>query len=267
MKSATLREMRQGAPVRAGTYAYDGDDLVTDWHVHDLHQVEYAFEGVAEVETAAGHYLLPPQQAVWIPAGLAHQTTLRRVRSVSVFFAPELLPDPGGQARILAAAPVVREMILYATRWPIDRPQTSAEADTFFEVLANLVLEWLDHEVPLCLPTSADPLVAEVIAVTTAQLATITTTALCRAVGTSERTLRRRFSEETSMTWPRYLTQARLLRAMALLAESPRSITAVAADVGFENVSSFSRAFARFAHETPTAYRARVTTRQVAVSG
>ena len=44
--------------------------LVTGWHVHDVHQIEYAIGGVVEVETAAGHYLLPPQQAAWIPAGL-----------------------------------------------------------------------------------------------------------------------------------------------------------------------------------------------------
>ena len=44
-------------------------DVVTGWHSHDMHQIEYAFEGVAEVETATTHHLLPPQQAMWIPAG------------------------------------------------------------------------------------------------------------------------------------------------------------------------------------------------------
>ena len=37
--------MRGGTPATAGTYAYEGEDLVTGWHSHDLHQVEYAFEG------------------------------------------------------------------------------------------------------------------------------------------------------------------------------------------------------------------------------
>src|SRR4051794_13463372 len=69
-------DMRGGSPVRAGTFAYDGGDIVTGWHCHDLHQIEYAFEGVAEVETDGAHYLLPPQQVVWIPAGLTHRTTL-----------------------------------------------------------------------------------------------------------------------------------------------------------------------------------------------
>ena len=65
-----------------------------------MHQIEYAFEGVAEVETATTHHLLPPQQAVWIPAGLTHCTTLRRVRSVAVFFDPR----DGARVPVIACA-------------------------------------------------------------------------------------------------------------------------------------------------------------------
>jgi len=253
-----LVDMRRGAPVRAGTFAYEGKDLVTGWHTHDFHQIEYAFEGTAEVETEAGHYLLPPQQAVWIPAGLRHCTTLQRVKTVSVFFGPELLPDDEGRARILAAAPVVREMILYAHRWPITRPSSDRAADDYFEVLATLILEWLDHEVPLCLPVSSDPLVAEVMAYTNAHLESVTTTSLCAALGLSERTLRRRFVDATAMTWRRYLLQSRLMRAMTLLAEPGPSILTVATEVGFESSSAFTRAFTALTHERPSAYRKRV---------
>src|SRR4029079_11923767 len=159
--------------VLAGTYPFEADDLVADWHTHELHQVEYARAGVVEVETAAAHYLLPSQQAVWIPAGLAHRTTLRRVRTVSVFFAPELVPDAPPEARVLAAAPVIREMIVYGTRWPIMRTTSDPVADTFFLALANLVTDWLDHETPLCLPTSRDPLVAAAMEYTNAHLAEV----------------------------------------------------------------------------------------------
>jgi AraC-like ligand binding domain len=121
-----LVDMRAGAPVLAGTYAYDGPNMVTRWHSHDIHQLEYAFEGTIEVETDAAHYLLPPQQAAWIPAGLVHRSTLSQVRTVSVFFAPHMVPDDEGRARILAAAPVIREMILYGLRWPISRATSDA---------------------------------------------------------------------------------------------------------------------------------------------
>jgi AraC-like DNA-binding protein/quercetin dioxygenase-like cupin family protein len=254
-----LVDMRNGTAVLAGTYVYEGPGLVTGWHSHDLHQLEYALQGAIEVETDAAHLLLPPQQAAWIPAGLPHRSTLSRVKTVSVFFAPKLVPDEGGRARILAAAPVIREMILYGARWPITRPQSDPGADSFFTTLASLVLEWLDHELPLCLPTTKDPLVRAVMEHTNANLATVTAAEVCRTVGVSERSLRRAFPVATGMTWRQYLFESRLLCSMALLAEPGPSILEVATAVGFEG-SSFARAFARHTGETPSAYRRRITT-------
>ena len=57
-------ELRRGGRARAGSYLYEGDKLLTGWHSHDMHQIEYAIGGVVEVQTPAGHYLLPPQQ-IW----------------------------------------------------------------------------------------------------------------------------------------------------------------------------------------------------------
>jgi AraC-like DNA-binding protein len=251
--------MRVGSPVRAGTFAYEGNGLVTDWHTHDLHQIEYSFQGTVEVETRAGHYLLPPHQGVWIPAGLMHQTTIKsEVRTVSVFFQRGLVPDAGDSARILAVSPVIREMILYGVRWPIRRPEDDPEADGFFVTLANLVANGLDRETPLCLPTSTEPIIAVVMAYTDSHLNRVTEAEVCRSVGLSDRTLRRRFAAATGMTWRSYLHQSRFLRAMTLLAEPGPTVIEVATAVGFESLSAFSRGFTRYAGENPTAYRRRV---------
>ena len=143
------------------------------------------------METTAGHFLLPPQQAIWIPAGLVHNTTLQGVRSVSVFFHPGLFPGSFDRARVLAAAPVVREMMRYAVRWPITRSPSSIDgdidegADVFFAALARLVLEWLDEEVALWLPVSTDLLASTVMHHTNEHLATVMVASVCRAVGVS----------------------------------------------------------------------------------
>lgn len=251
-------DLHRSSAVRAGTLAWDGPDVTTGWHRHSYHQVEYALQGVAEVETPAGRYLLPPQQAIWIPADLPHETTLSNVRSVSVFFDPATMPAPSDRARVLAAAPVIREMIAYGARWPISRVESDAHADAYFDVLARLVLDWLDREAPVWLPTTTDQIVAEVIAHTDQNLGSVTASTVCRAVGISERTLRRRFPEAmTGMTWRAYTQHSRLLRAMALLAERERSILDVATAVGFDSASAFTRSFRRQFGESPSAYRAR----------
>jgi len=248
-------DLRRDPSVRAGTFEWRGPELCTGWHRHPYHQVEYALEGVVEVGTPAGRYLLPPQQAVWIPAGLPHVSTLREVHSVSLFLDPALAPSPDDRARILAAAPVIREMLVHGLRWPIERTGSDPRADAYFEVLASLVLEWLDRELPLHLPTTADPLLAAVAAYVDEHLASASSASVCRAVGLSERTLRRRCGEAFGMPWNVYLVQCRMLRAASMLAATDSSVVDVATAVGFESASSFARAFRRWMGETPSSYR------------
>lgn len=244
-----------GSPVRAGTYPYLAEDVTSGWHVHDLHQVEYAIEGVVRVETAAARYLLPPQQALWIPAGLAHNTTLKKVHSISAFFEPRMIVGKAGRARVLTVEPLFREMIRYAARWPIDRPAGDPLADSYFETLAGLLDRWLENESPYQLPTSADPLVGAAMRFTEQHLDRVTFGEVCAAVAVSERTLRRRFASQTNLTWRAYLLRSRLLRAMALLAEADCTVLGVATKVGFESASAFARAFVAYTGQTPSVYR------------
>jgi transcriptional regulator GlxA family with amidase domain len=94
---------------------------------------------------------------------------------------------------------------------------------------------------------------------TDAHLAEVNVEAVGAAVGVSPRSLRRKFTAATGMTWREYLLQSRLLRAMALLTEPGRTVLDVATAVGFDSVSAFTRAFRRLTGETPTTYRKRVT--------
>src|ERR1700733_3783128 len=48
------------------------DDYVIPPHAHDWHQLIYASEGVMWVQTAEGDWVVPPNRAVWVPAGVAH---------------------------------------------------------------------------------------------------------------------------------------------------------------------------------------------------
>jgi AraC-like DNA-binding protein len=256
-------ELRRGGRALAGSYLYEGDGLITGWHSHEVHQIEYALHGVVEVETDAGHYLLPPQQAAWIPAGLQHQAVMNPdVKTVAVMFDAQMIPGSGDRARIIAVSPLIREMMIYALRWPIDRYQDAPEADRvadgFFRTMADLVTEALDHEAPLSLPTSEHPIVAAALAYTKENLGSVTAEDVSRAVAVSERTLRRLFADTLGLSWRTYLLHARMLRAMAMLAAPGQSVQATSSTVGFDSLSSFTRSFTQFCGETPSAYRKRV---------
>ena len=132
-------ELRRGGRAPGGSYLYEGDALITGWHSHEVHQIEYAVVGVVEVETTSAHYLLPPQQAAWIPAGAGasgRDESRRQDRGGDV--RPRADPGGGDRARIIAVSPLIREMMIYALRWPIDRPdRTMSVSDAFFRTLAE----------------------------------------------------------------------------------------------------------------------------------
>jgi AraC-like DNA-binding protein len=256
-----LVNLRGSSCWAGGSLVYDGgEQLVTGWHFHDVHEIEYACRGVVEVKTEAGHYLLPPHQAAWIPAGLHHQTTLNAdVQTIAVIFDPGLVPVPGDRVRIIAVSALLREMMLYSARWRISRTESGAEADSFFHALGYIVAEALDAEMPLHLPVPADPVAAAAADYTLAHLGRVTVSDVTRAVGVSERTLRRLFSTHVGMSWRSYLLRARVLRSMALLAQPDRSVLEVSIAVGFDDAGAFARSFARHCGETPSAYKRRIS--------
>jgi len=250
--------MRTLPRVAAGTYLHEASELVSGWHTHDLHEVEWAVSGVAELLTPSTHYVLPPNYAAWVPSGLPHSPILRDVRTVAVFWDPEVFPFDHDRAAIFPVPAVLREMILHATRWPIDRQsEDDGSASVFFEALAGVVRLQLANEGSSSLPVCADPIVAEVLEYTAEHLVGVTAAEVCRAVGISQRTLRRRFAAATGRTWREHLQHARLLRGMALLGSQDLSVRQVASSVGFESPSAFARAFQAWTGESPTSFRSR----------
>ncbi|MFP5305212.1 MAG: helix-turn-helix domain-containing protein [Gammaproteobacteria bacterium] len=79
--------------------------------------------------------------------------------------------------------------------------------------------------------------------------------AAARAAGLSAFHFLRLFQRVLGVTPHQYLVRARLRRAARLLADEERSITDVAFDVGFNDVSNFVRSFGRAAGVSPGGFR------------
>jgi AraC-like DNA-binding protein/mannose-6-phosphate isomerase-like protein (cupin superfamily) len=238
-------------------FAYLDSDLNIryDWHAHERHQLMYAFSGTLRLEAEAGIYLLPPQRAAWIPAGVRHRTTLHNVLSGSVFFAPKLVPAEQTAVRIIPAAPLVREMVQYALRWPPDREPDDGLAAAFFKTLGLLCLEWIKEEVPFRLPAAKSRQIASAIEYTLQNLAEATIEGAAGAAALSPRQFRRRFQAECAIGWRQFHHQAQMLRAMELLVSPQATVTDVAYTVGFNSLSAFAKSFSRFTGQSPKEFR------------
>jgi AraC-like DNA-binding protein len=79
--------------------------------------------------------------------------------------------------------------------------------------------------------------------------------AAAREVGLSSFHFLRQFSQALGVTPHQYLVRSRLRRAARLLADEDCSITDVASDVGFGDLSNFVRTFHRVAGVSPRHFR------------
>ena len=235
--------------------------FTSGWHSHRRHQLLYSASGALHLEVESAQWLLPPQRAAWLRGGTRHRVrATQNVALCTVYLEPALLPSPPeGECRVFLVEPLAREMLLYSTRWGPERAPRDAVAESFFRALAHLLPEWAAQPQAWRLPRARTPELEKAMAYTLARLdEPVALADAARAAGLSGRTLARRFEEEAATTWRRFLHDARMLRAMELLAEDGARVTQTAYAVGFESLAAFTHAFHAFTGERPRDFRQRV---------
>ncbi|WP_131736852.1 GlxA family transcriptional regulator [Actinomadura roseirufa] len=83
----------------------------------------------------------------------------------------------------------------------------------------------------------------------------VTLASMAASGGLSERTLSRRFRDQTGTTPLQWLLRARVRRAQFLLETTDEGIERIAAQVGFQSPTAFRERFKRIAGVTPRSYR------------
>lgn len=230
------------------------------WTSFPGHYLLYASTGAFQLEVDDVRWLLPPQRAAWVAAGVSLRLSAAGAGTTSsVLFAPGSIPSLAFACRVFAVSTLAREMLLYATRWTIDRDGDGPGADAFFSSLVTVCMELAARPDAFWLPRARTPELREALDQALAQLSDAPTFAeLASTLHLSERTLARRFADETGMTWSAFLRRARMIRAMELLADPATNVIDVAYAVGFSSISAFNHAFRTFTGETPTSYRERI---------
>ena len=221
----------------------------------DWDQLAYAARGVMEVDTGAGRWMVPPQRAVWIPAGVVHALRMNGPVAVrSIFFhrhprPPVDLPCPGPACRALAVPRLLRELLLEVCRRGVlyaDDPAAVRLAGVLLDQVVVL------PDAALVLPSPTEARAAALARRLRARPADSLATAVAR-VGASRRTLERIFLRETHLTLGQWHRRARLSAALKQLAEGVPA-TRVALEVGYASPSAFISAFRAALGRTPARY-------------
>lgn len=226
-------------------------------HTHEHHaQIMYAVKGSMTVLTAEGIWVLPPQRALWIPAGVAH--TFKHARTVSLRTVYVQATTPGipdwAQCSVLNVCTLVRELILACAQLPGEYADNSRESRLGSVLLDHLVLLQRDA---FYLPEPTDKR-----AVRAANLIkqnpndTRPIKDIAFEVGASARTLERLFADQTRMGFGAWRLRLRMMVALEHLAAG-ESVSTTAAAIGYESSSSFIAVFRSVFGDSPAKYFAR----------
>ncbi len=221
-------------------------------HAHGADQVIYATHGVMEVSAGSSFWIIPPQFAIWIPAATMHRLRMPCAVSMRTLYLKRgLVPSLPATCTVLHVTPLLREMMVEAVR--IGELRTR---DRLHCALRDLLVSHLEaaSPVPISLKLPADARALAVAqAVIAGQADNPSLASLCAAAGVSVRTIERIFRSEVGTDFTTWRRQARLIKAVELLAAGSL-VKQAAFATGYRQPSAFVEMFRRTFGTTPKAW-------------
>ncbi len=224
-------------------------------HSHERAQLIYATAGTMRVATSDGMWMVPPQRAMWMPAGVRHGIVMSGDVTMRTLYlradAARSMPDA---CRVLPVSPLLRELVVRATELPMRYDESGPAGHVVALILTELRgLQSLPLQLPMPRAPRLRGLCGQLLATPGDQR---TLGAWARTINASARTLARHFQSETGLSFGAWRQQARVLEAMGRLGGGA-PVTQVALDLGYDSVSAFSAMFRRAAGASPSQYRPR----------
>lgn len=241
------RDHDRSETIVVGRFSLDAGEWF-DEHRHDQHQLIWARSGVLGVKIDDLRWVLPTTRALWVPAGIPHQTG---ASTTAEMLSPYLLPERCGVSWTtptpIAVDELLGPLIGYLTT-DLD-PDARARAE---RVVVDLLRPAPARPIRIPMPNDDRArAVAEIIVRDPADPRALE--ALAQSVGSSRRTITRRFADETGMPFHAWRAQVRVHAALALLAEG-HPVGRVSHAVGYATPSTFTATFRRVLGFTPSEY-------------
>jgi AraC-like DNA-binding protein len=224
----------------------------------DRHYLLCASSGSLRLEAQSRAWLLPPARAALIEAGRPIRVSVpQSVTTASVLFDTGFIPAPPAPLTVFDLSPLARALVTECGSWGDSDQPLSAYAETLFAALAAVTWRLAERPSPVVVPVGRTRELRRALQLTEQRLGEeVRFEDLADEVGLAPRSLARRFSDETGMTWRAALRRMRVLRAIEELAAGDTPVTTIAFMVGYTSLSAFNAAFQELTGRTPTEYRA-----------
>ncbi|WP_193331981.1 AraC family transcriptional regulator [Pseudoalteromonas ulvae] len=222
-------------------------------HAHPWSQLAYSSRGVLHIETEQGLFVVPPQQALWLPPNVTHQIScLHPTRLRSLHFQAPITTSLGADILTLSVSPLLQALILEVCDWGKGY-QLSDDKQRLIDVLVDQLAAAKRQD--FFIPNISDKRLQPIINHFNHQPDSKQTLQdFAKQVGASTRTLHRLFVRHFAMGFNQWKQRIRIMKALALL-EQDLPIKDIAATLGYDSDSSFIAAFKQQMGQPPKQYR------------
>jgi AraC-like DNA-binding protein len=229
----------------------DNDELPL--HSHQKGQLVVASHGSVMCRAPGGLWIVPPQGAVWIPAGVLHSNCVSDHGKVYVVFIDPQASMLPSTCCTFTISSLVRELIhrlsVFPPLYPVEGP-TSRLGRVLLDELVQMSTE------QMFLPISSDSRIQHLAASLLNDPGDRgKVDELAARYAMSERTFARLVVRETGMTLGRWRQRLHILVALQRLSAGA-SVQAVSLDLGYENPSAFITMFKKTLGKSPRRFLA-----------
>lgn len=222
-------------------------------HSHSWGQLQIISGGILELKAEGQRFLAPSHFAIWVPAGVQHQSYNRKpIAYCSVNIVPELAKKLPAHTCLLEISALVEVLIAELRDHKIQKPENEQQ-ERLIKVLFDQLLVAKQSE--RFLPTSTDKLLKPILEALEANPADETPLVeWAERNHTTERTLARHCQSELGMSFTEWRLRIRYLYSLELLRKK-LSIKEVAFSLGYNQTSPFITMFKRYSDCTPEQYK------------
>jgi AraC-like DNA-binding protein len=222
---------------------------LTPRHEHGWPQLLYASSGVMAVETPQGSWIVPPQRAIWLPAGTWHVARmLTEVNLASLYL--RQTDDSSLTCEVVEITPLLRELLVSAIDIDFSGALTRRES-----LLAALIAEELAAAKrggsPIPMPEDGRLLLFCKHVLDDPSLH-VSLERHASAVGLTPKTVARHFQRELGMTFREWRQLVQSSYAVAHLAQGD-PVKVIASRLGY-SPSAFSVMMRRALNRTPASF-------------
>ena len=228
-------------------------DHVEPWKQNDRARIVFPCSGVLVIVTESSSFVLQPQSALWIPAGMRYEFCCRTDVSLSML-AVSSTASAGmpTDARVFEVSSLLKELLVAATRIPAEYDAQGRDGRLLALILDEARLAALASLVHLPMPRDSRLLkVCEAVLRSPAQRNDLDAWARSARIG--RRTFTRAFRAQTQMSFAEWRRRARLLESLSRLAAG-HTVTNVALDIGYSTASAFNAMFRKAVGVSPSRY-------------